>query len=32
MPYDQVMKALSCSKCSNKNLSVTLHGAGVNAA
>lgn len=32
MPYDRVMKALSCSNCSNKNLSVTLHGAGVNAA
>ena len=31
MPYDVVMKALSCAKCSNKDLSVTVHGAGVNA-
>ena len=31
MPYNKVMKSLSCSECGNKKVSVPLHGVGVRA-
>ena len=32
LPYDKAMKALKCSQCGSKKLSVTVHGSGVQAA
>ena len=32
LPYDRAMKALKCSQCGSKKLSVTVHGSGVQAA